>query len=300
MEESNSQLGNSSIWLTSKPLLCRERLPTRAPEHVHSVAGQFPVQSPPPPNLEKPHRLASTDITMDLWLAGHCWTRWACSCLLLLLLSRAGFSTPCQLDPPGPSLLSLLGAGNCSHAHCSVASGGFLHLQLPSPRPPTVDLYKWHNASRTWDHAYSFFNETAQQLLDFFQGRVSLSGGNFAAQNVSHEDEGDYKFQDLDGKCLAWLHLTVLDPVDPTDPADPVTWRWYLLFILLLIPVVLAVVAWKLKYVICRRWPGAPKKTETEEATNGPSNPPNQSQEGGHRGPPPIPLTIHTPDGSPP
>nr|XP_042717111.1 uncharacterized protein LOC122174768 isoform X2 [Chrysemys picta bellii] len=160
-------------------------------------------------------------------LVGHLWRTAGRSCLLLLLIFRDVISTQCQSEPTG--------AGVCPHTHCSVSSGDSLHV--PLHLPTTLDLYKMHNSTPTWDHVYTFINGTSHKLLRSFQGQVSVSGGNFTVQDVRSGDGGVYKFQDLDVTCLAWLHLTVLEPVD---------WRWYLLF---LIPVslVLTLVGWKLK-----------------------------------------------------
>ncbi|CAM5159148.1 unnamed protein product [Eretmochelys imbricata] len=165
-------------------------------------------------------------------LAGHLWRTVGHSCLLLLLLSRAVTSIQCQPEPSG--------AGDCPYAHCSVPRGS--SLRVPLHLPATLDLYKWHNSTWTWDHVYTFINGTSHQLLRSFQVRVSVSGGDFAVQGVHSGDGGVYMFQDLDATCLARLHLVVLEPVD---------WRWYLL---LLIPVsaVLALVGWKLKDVWAR------------------------------------------------
>ncbi|KAM9119236.1 uncharacterized protein ACDP82_015711 isoform 1-T1 [Pangshura tecta] len=160
-------------------------------------------------------------------LVGHLWRTAGRGCLLLLLISRAVTSTQCQPESSG--------AGDCPHTRCSVSSGG--SLRIPLHLPATLDLYKMHNSTLTWDHVYTFINGTSHQLLRSFQGQVSVSGGDFMVQDVRCGDGGVYMFQDLDATCLAWLHLMVLEPVD---------WRWYLL---LLVPVslVLALVVWKLK-----------------------------------------------------
>ncbi|CAM5099063.1 unnamed protein product [Natator depressus] len=166
-------------------------------------------------------------------LAGHLWRTVGHGCLLLLLVCRAVTSIQCQPEPSG--------AGDCPHAHCSVTRGS--SLCIPLHLPATLDLYKWHNSTGTWDHVYTFINGTSHQLLRSFRVGVSVSGGDFMVQGVHSGDGGVYRFQDLDATCLARLHLVVLEPVD---------WRWYLL---LLIPVsaVLALVGWKIKGCVSAR-----------------------------------------------
>ncbi|EMP42326.1 hypothetical protein UY3_00404 [Chelonia mydas] len=85
-------------------------------------------------------------------------------------------------------------------------------LCIPLHLPATLDLYKWHNSTGTWDHVYTFINGTSHQLLRSFRVRVSVSGGDFMVQGVHSGDGGVYRFQDLDATCLARLHLVVLAP----------------------------------------------------------------------------------------
>ncbi|TFJ96764.1 staphylococcal nuclease domain-containing protein 1 [Platysternon megacephalum] len=111
------------------------------------------------------------------------------------------------------------GTGDCPHTRCSVSSGG--SLRVPLHLPATLDLYKTHNSTLTWDHVYTFINGTSHQLLRSFQGRVSVSRGDFTLQGVRSGDGGVYMFQDLDATCLAWLHLTVLGRCSPLSLVVP-------------------------------------------------------------------------------